>query len=319
MKSKILSIFTRTPLHVGCGSSVGAVDQPVVRERHTGYPVIPGSTLKGALADLWTKGDGNVQGGNTPQGTPDTSNSEALSAEGNGKDRSFARNEDALELFGNDPADKTAQSGSLLIGEGKLLAFPVRSAKGGYAFITCPQVLNRFKRDCPDFKASVEFNLSDEKVLLTTKSELSFGAKVVFESYAIDAESRGDVDNIADTLLNAMPEDPVWGSIIKRLAIVSDGVFKHFVEGTCEIAQHNRINDLTGVVDDKALFCQENVPSETMFYSVFGELKSRLVRKVEDKLKSEEVGNVLQIGADMTTGLGWCSVAFYGKKEEQNG
>ena len=55
MQTKIMSIFTRTPLHVGCGSSVGAVDQPVVRERHTGYPVIPGSAIKGVLADLWNK------------------------------------------------------------------------------------------------------------------------------------------------------------------------------------------------------------------------------------------------------------------------
>jgi CRISPR-associated protein Cmr4 len=51
MKQKILSIFTRTPLHVGAGSSVGAVDQPVIRERHTRFPVIPGSSIKGVLRD----------------------------------------------------------------------------------------------------------------------------------------------------------------------------------------------------------------------------------------------------------------------------
>ena len=53
MKQQIMSIFTRTPLHVGAGSAVGVVDLPVMRERHTGYPVIPGSSLKGVLADLW--------------------------------------------------------------------------------------------------------------------------------------------------------------------------------------------------------------------------------------------------------------------------
>jgi CRISPR/Cas system CMR subunit Cmr4 (Cas7 group RAMP superfamily) len=53
MNSKILTIFTRTPLHVGTGSSVGAIDQPVIRERHTRIPIIPGSALKGVLADLW--------------------------------------------------------------------------------------------------------------------------------------------------------------------------------------------------------------------------------------------------------------------------
>ena len=50
-KTRILYLFTRTPLHVGAGSSVGAIDQPVQRERHTGFPVIPASSLKGSFAD----------------------------------------------------------------------------------------------------------------------------------------------------------------------------------------------------------------------------------------------------------------------------
>ena len=53
MEPRILTIFTRTPLHVGAGASVGAVDLPIVRERHTRFPVIPGTSLKGVLADLW--------------------------------------------------------------------------------------------------------------------------------------------------------------------------------------------------------------------------------------------------------------------------
>ncbi|HPO37048.1 MAG TPA: RAMP superfamily CRISPR-associated protein, partial [Kiritimatiellia bacterium] len=53
MKQAILTIFTRTPLHVGAGSSVGAIDQPVIRERHTRFPVIPGSSIKRVLADAW--------------------------------------------------------------------------------------------------------------------------------------------------------------------------------------------------------------------------------------------------------------------------
>ena len=51
MNQKVMSIFTRTPMHVGAGSSVGAVDQPIIRERHTGFPVIPGSAVKGVLRD----------------------------------------------------------------------------------------------------------------------------------------------------------------------------------------------------------------------------------------------------------------------------
>ncbi|HNW40428.1 MAG TPA: RAMP superfamily CRISPR-associated protein, partial [Opitutaceae bacterium] len=53
MTTKLLYLFTRTPLHVGAGSSVGAIDQPIIRERHTGFPIIPGSSLKGSFADHW--------------------------------------------------------------------------------------------------------------------------------------------------------------------------------------------------------------------------------------------------------------------------
>ena len=123
MTTKLLTIFTRTPLHVGAGSSVGAVDLPVIRERHTRFPIIPGSSLKGVLADLWNEKIENEKG-----------------------ELKTSRSKEGLKLFGSTDS-KAAESGYLLIGEGKLLAFPVRSAKGCFAWITCPLALNRFYRD----------------------------------------------------------------------------------------------------------------------------------------------------------------------------
>ena len=105
MKTKLLTLFTRTPLHVGAGASVGAVDQPVIRERHTHFPVIPGSSLKGVLADLWLEKDASG---------------------------SFVRSKEGKTLFGFDEKqtkENPGYAGSLYIGESKLLAFPVRSAK----------------------------------------------------------------------------------------------------------------------------------------------------------------------------------------------
>ena len=127
MTTKILTIFTRTPLHVGAGSSVGAIDQPIVRERHTRFPVIPGSSIKGVMADLWT---------------------ENLDRKEEKKDDqtivSYVRspNTELTWLFGEEDA-KAAAAGALLFGEGKLLAFPVRSAKGGVAWATSPLVILR--------------------------------------------------------------------------------------------------------------------------------------------------------------------------------
>lgn len=275
MKTKIMSIFTRTPLHVGCGSSVGAVDQPVVRERHTGYPVIPGSSIKGVLADLWT--------------VP------------NEKGEYLREEKEGIKLFGNDPEDKKApaQAGSLLIGEGRLLAFPVRSAKGCWAWLTCPMVIDRFVRDTGAKVGKIE----DGKVLAPAK--LQIDGKVVFEEYPLVV-----AEGVPEDVVNAfksISSDPVWqGNLADHLAIISDDLFAYFAKNACEIANHNRINDKTGVVEDGALFSQENVPSETMFYGVFSSRDVGDFAKLEGRLAAEE--NKLQIGADATTGLGWCSV-----------
>ena len=263
-------------LDVGCGSSVGAVDQPVTRERHTGYPVIPGSTIKGVLADLWT----------------------VKSEKGE-----YVREKEGIRLLGNDPADKktAAQAGTLLIGEGKLLAFPVRSAKGCWAWLTCPLIIDRFVRDT----GAQIGKLEDGKIYADEK--LQIDGKVVFEEYPLTVATGAHADVIE--AFKTVSIDPVWtDNLAGHLAIISNDLFAYFAKNACEIANHNRINDETGVVEDGALFSQENVPSETMFYGIFSSRDAEDFDKLGTKLEAE--GGMLQIGADATTGLGWCSVTM---------
>ena len=40
-----------TPMHVGCGSDLGIVDLPIQREKHTGYPKIESSGIKGCIRE----------------------------------------------------------------------------------------------------------------------------------------------------------------------------------------------------------------------------------------------------------------------------
>ena len=44
-------IHALTPLHVGAGTGVGFIDLPIMREKTTAWPVLPGSAVKGVLAD----------------------------------------------------------------------------------------------------------------------------------------------------------------------------------------------------------------------------------------------------------------------------
>ncbi len=276
MNTKLMTIFTRTPLHVGCGSSVGAVDQPVARERHTRFPVIPGSAIKGVLADLWLDWS-------DPQNPK-------------------RDDKDGVKLLGAESAD-VAHAGSLLIGEGKLLAFPVRSAKHCFAWITCPLALKRFAADAHKSLSAVDVT-NDSAV---APQCLKIDGNVVFEEYPLASDETVPQD-IIDEFKN-LSDEPTWKDEIQnRLSIVSDELFAYFAENACEIANHNRIDDASGVVANGALFSQENVPSETMFYAVFNSRSSNDFEKLSAKLEAEK--NLLQFGADMTTGLGWCSVVM---------
>ena len=91
-------------------------------------------------------------------------------------------------------------------------------------------------------------------------------------------------------------------------------MFSYFVEQTCEVVTRIRVGDDSGTVIPGALFNQEQVPSETMFYTVLGAedrkdlSASDALRKVQERLES--VGNILQIGGDETIGLGYCTVTL---------
>jgi CRISPR-associated protein Cmr4 len=57
MGVEIFGLLAETFVHTGAGQSAGAIDLPVIRERTTEYPFIPGSSMKGALRDAARGGD----------------------------------------------------------------------------------------------------------------------------------------------------------------------------------------------------------------------------------------------------------------------
>jgi len=53
-----------TGLHIGgspAGLAIGGVDNPVIRDAQTGYPYVPGSSLRGKMRSLWEKMTGVSQ------------------------------------------------------------------------------------------------------------------------------------------------------------------------------------------------------------------------------------------------------------------
>ena len=245
-----------------------------MRERHTRIPIIPGSSLKGVLADLWN-------------------------------DKEFQRTPEGQILFGSTDANN-ASAGQLFIGEARVLAFPVRSAKGSFAWITCPLVLARYKRD-----ANTKFEvpeIENEMDCLVSNADIAINGKVILEEYCFISKGETTISSELVEVIN----DDVWADLGKRLVIVSDEMFSYFVENACEVVTRICVDDETGTVKNGALFNQEQIPSETMFYAVIGAMDKKdhtaeiALGKLETKLKS--IGGTLQVGGDETIGLGYCSV-----------
>lgn len=279
MKKSIMYLFARTPVHVGAGNSVGAVDSPVMRERHTRIPIVPGSSLKGTLADLWN--------------------------EINEKQK-VVRSAEGEHLFGRG-SDSEAKAGSLLVGEARVLAFPVRSAKGMFAWVTCPLVLDRYARDAGVSLERLTAEL-DEMQCLSGKGVM-VDDKVILEEYVV--ESVGSSESVATQLKDILKDNVLWQSVDQHLVVLSNSLFSYFVENACEVVTRNRIDDETGAAAKGGLFSQEQVPSETLFYAVVSEQQrgaepTYALKALTEKLN--EIGGVLQVGGNETIGLGFCDV-----------
>jgi CRISPR-associated protein Cmr4 len=320
-KSRTLYIFTRTPLHVGAGASVGAIDQPIIRERHTGFPIIPASSLKGTFADAWNDGlleESNAKG---------EKKKVRVGKDGNGTNAAW--------LFGSD-SDQHAAAGALQFTEASLLAFPIRSAKGSFAWITCPLMLRRAVRDGVITADCLPTKIpTDEQALFA--STVPDGIQQMPGPLRLDVQENGQPvkkivleeytftwandlpANLGTTLATLVAVDPVWQEVASRLVILSDGMMSFFSQNACEVAQHVKISDETGTAEGGALFNQENVPSEALFYSVLHAFDERTANKPKDQLRDGgkaieafetkiKAAGVFQFGGDASTGLGYCTV-----------
>ena len=276
MNTRLLHIFTRTPLHVGAGSSVGAIDMPIQRERHTQIPIIPGSSLKGVLRDLWSKGD-----------------------------------PEQLALFGPESGAEEHYAGNLLVGEARVICFPVRSAAGAFAWLTSPLALMRYTRDAGVSAPQVP-EIKDDACLAGEKVVIQGKGAAVLEEYAFKVS--GGSEAAASLLQDALPGDDLWKTLPDRLVILSDGIFSHFCATACEVQQRIEIDDERGTVKEHHLFNQENVPCETLFYAMMSQRRADKpgLDKLAEKLKAIPV---LQIGGDETIGLGLCGICLSGGVE----
>ena len=284
-ENAMLFIHALTGLHPGSGSALGVVDLPVQRERHTQWPIIPGSSLKGVVRECCRKYSGS--------------------------------DDSLLATFGPDTNDADAHAGALSLTDARILAFPVRSLRGVFAWVTCPAVLMRLARDLALTGASTGFaavpELSETQAACASGSPLLVdGDKLVLEEFEFSRS--GEAGGVAAWIAKQASTDAgTCRRIESHLVVLHDDDFTHFVRHATEVVARIGLDYERKTVKTGALFYEEFLPAETLFYSLlFAEDSRRKGTKMPASdifgYLAERLPPILQIGADETIGKGLCAL-----------
>lgn len=310
----LLGIHAQTPLHPGAGAAIGAIDLPVQREKHTHWPTIGGSAIKGILRDACRE---RVKGNHAEEKDEDGKVLRSQRRVANAEDKEL------VTAFGPDSTRADEHAGALSVTDARLLAFPVRSLKGVFAWVTCRAVLERFQRDAhlAGHRVEIPDAVPSNHVAVAEACPCLFGANVVLEEFDFKQADNVDATPIANWIAeNVLPSlggnATVSQRFRKHLVILHDDDFTHFARHATEVTARIGLNYDTKTVNKGALFYQEFLPAETLLYSVVLANTAR-AKTGNGKPASDVLGfidatlaekPVLQIGGDETIGKGFCAV-----------
>jgi CRISPR-associated protein Cmr4 len=268
--AKPLFLTCETPLHAGSGDSLGVVDLPIQRERHTSFPKIEASSLKGALREAFEELNRDK--------TTDTEADKKVKSE---------NRKSIIAAFG--PNDGDLYAGALGFTDARLLLFPIKSMKGVFAWVTCPKALRQFAEDLKltedgPLVEDLPSNPADGKAILlqNTSSLVVNPSFLVLEEYTFVVEAsnkKGIVKknkedqqpvNLAKWLAdNLFAANSYWHEKAEKdIVVLSDNDFKDFVNLSTEVITRIKIDNTTGTVQKGALFTEEYLPAESVMYAL---------------------------------------------------
>lgn len=279
LSTALLGLLTETSLHAGAGQSAGVIDLPIQREAHTGWPVVFGSGVKGALR---------------------------AAAEMTGKPW-------INSVFGPTTANASDNAGALLVGDARLLLLPVRSLTSHFRWVTCPALLRRFQADGARLGLPVAFAVQDldDKA----KALVAQGNGPLFLEEFRFTQQQTDLDTVIAAIAPLLGANA--DKLLKeQLVIVHDDLFAHLARYATPVNAHVCLDNATKTVKTGMLWYEETLPPETLLYVALAARDSRV--KSEVKAAAAILAHItedlfakpyLQLGGNETVGMGWCKVA----------
>jgi len=296
-QAAVLFLWAETPVHAGAGGGKTALDLPIQRSVQTEWPILNDATVRGGLRRLITD--------------------EAL----------------ADKLFGTEAGDE-AHPGCFSTPDAELLLFPIASAAGLTAWVTCVPALRYFLRRLEMFKpllsAQAQGKVQElegyldaagtgpesEKAWVAKPCELLLRKAVVLESDCFGIPEDKSADDLAKWFSeNAMPLSQYWvGRLKSHFVLIPEEAFTHYVKTKTDIRTRVRIEQ--GRAAKSGPWTEENLPVDTLLYTTLSEThtgkkgESRLAETHPARLQTflDEVKiahkPVLQLGGDQNLGRG---------------
>jgi CRISPR-associated protein Cmr4 len=283
-----LFFYAISPVHMGAGTALGLIDNPIQREKHTDHPVMAGSGVKGAIRHHFY-----------------------AQLKGTAEESTLAR------YFGPD-TNASDYAGAVSFSDAQLLAFPVRSSKAGFVYATSPLALARAQRLLMTGKISSEWQIGKPTSgsCEFINAELLANNNIQVDAFELSAKPSSALKSIAEDLAEKIfPSLPAYGFFKEKfttdLVLMNDEDFGYFVKNATLVEPHVKINNDTGTAQDGGLFYTENLPPESILMGVLMASDERsknsnkssasdIIKFVTDGLN----GKLLQIGGDATTGRG---------------
>lgn len=267
----LVSYKVITPLHAGVGSGLGVIDLPIQREKHTNFPKVEASTLKGCFRESF--------------------------------EQKLGKNTTKIHLaFGCDGCDLETKefAGALGFSDARILLFPIKSVKGVFAYATCPYIIERFNSEVSNqFLPNVDELTISKNSLLDLKN-----GDIVLEEYAFNISKSDKVKKLADEISKTVDIK----DLEQRLVVLPNDEFTEFVSYSTEVITRNKINNETGTVDKETggLFTEEYLPAETVLYSLvfYGNSIEEFKNTTPKQWFKKNKIDVMQIGGNSTLGKG---------------
>ncbi len=306
MKTRLLFTHALSPLHAGTGQGVGVIDLPIAREKATGLPFLPGSSVKGSLRDS----------------CPDNISLNGVQIE-------------CTRVFGPKKERAEEHASSVQFSDQRLLLLPVRSLRGTFAWVTSPYVLRRLVRDARDADPKTANGLAldvpvpassenAQECFVTGASELKLDGKVYLEDLDLtvgnDAAKAKQTEAWAGALAaKVFPNDTTWQDYLKRrFCIVPDDVLNFLLDTATEISARIALDANAKTVAEGQLWYEEALPCETVLCGlvfaakiVSANVEPDTTFKVIENLTREQANGStifkpVQLGGKATVGRGFC-------------